>query len=168
MPLWKTVGGWQIRVDTSLGDGCFTYQIYEGNTVFRIGINKVAGGVYVIFGDTEWKSLEAGKKYPVKLYFGDETPWSGDATAIEFSGLPALMLQNSSQDPAANLLKEFMYETAVKIEFKNKTIANLSLKGTYKAGVELLKCQKVFNEAEDKADPFKNHNDSSSGDPFAM
>ena len=95
-PLWKIVGGWQIRVDPTLGNGCFTYQFYEGNTFVRIGINKLAGGVYVMAGDSDWKSLEAGKEYPIKLYLGNETPWSGDATALEFSGLPKTRRRASS------------------------------------------------------------------------
>ena len=175
-PLWKNVGGWEIRVDRTLGNGCFTYQIYEGNTIFRIGVNKLAGGMYSMVGDPDWKSLEPGKKYPIKVYFGNQTPWSGNAEALSFSGIPVLMLNITSKDNAAQFLTEFMSELSVKVIFKNKSIAHLSLKGTYKAGTELLKCQKVFNEVEKKGDPFESPetpnkkpptNDNSS-DPFAI
>lgn len=175
-PLWKTVGGWQIRVDTTLGNGCFTYQIYEGNTVLRIGVNKLSGGMYAMIGDSDWKSLEVGKTYPIKLYFGNQTPWSGNAEALSFNGIPVLMLNITSKDQAVQFLTEFMGELSVKVIFKNKSIAHLSLKGTYKAGTELLECQKVFNEVEEKDDPFEspeapNKKPSANGsadDPFAI
>ena len=63
-----------------------------------------------------------------------------------------------------------MHEVSIKIEYKNKSIAHLSLKGTYKAGMEMLECQKVFNEAEGKSDPFDNPSQStdSADDPFAI
>jgi hypothetical protein len=175
-PLWKTVGGWEIRVDTTLGNGCFTYQIYEGNTVLRIGVNKLVGGMYAMIGDADWKSLEFGKTYPIKLYFGNQTPWSGNAEALSFNGIPVLMLNIISNDHAALFLTEFMRELSVKVVFKNKSIAHLNLKGTYKAGTELLKCQKAFNKREEKEDPFespetpnkKPTTNDSSDDPFAI
>ena len=36
--LWRSIGQWQIRVDASLGYGCFLVGSYTRGTVLRIGI----------------------------------------------------------------------------------------------------------------------------------
>ena len=166
-PLWKDLGGWVVRVDTSLGNGCFTYQLYEGNTIFRIGFNKINGGMYFFIGDSDWQSLEEGKNYPIQLYFGNKEPWGGDATAIRFGEIPVLWLDLRSSDSASEFLKEFMNELSLNVLFQGESIVLLSLKGTFKAGQELLECQKAINDIpnSNSEDPFRDQR-KKSDDPF--
>ena len=78
-PLWKKVGHWQIRVDTTLNNGCFLYTSFERGTILRIGLDKTAtGGGYIIIGNDDWKSIEVGKDYKISIKFDDELPWVGN------------------------------------------------------------------------------------------
>src|SRR5262245_61364247 len=47
---WGQVGGWQIKVDRTAGDGCFAMQVFERGTVVRIGIDVSNKALYLIFG----------------------------------------------------------------------------------------------------------------------
>ena len=49
--LWRTVGQWQIRVDATLGYGCFLVGSYTRGTVLRIGIDQQNGNGYVMVGN---------------------------------------------------------------------------------------------------------------------
>ena len=169
--LWKTVAGWEIRVDSTLGNGCYTTQIYDGDIFFRVGMDKLDGGMYVMIGDQDWKSLEEGKNYPIKIYFGNASPWVGDASALSFYEFPSLILRIGYSDSAnaAEFFEEFMTKTFVEIEYNDKSLAKLSLEGTYKAGLEMMVCQQSVDKMFNSPDPFANPGDSStdSDDPFA-
>lgn len=174
MPLWKNVGGWDIRVDTTLGNGCFTHQVYEGDTVLRIGVDKLNGGMYVLIGDDDWKSIELGKQYPLKIQMGDESPWDGNASAVEIGGFPMLMLRINKNESVGAFFKEFMEELHIEFWFSGNSIAKLTLKGSFKAGSELLECQRTVNKMNNTKNPFSNSKDpfreqnSKKSDPFAI
>ena len=68
-PLWRTVGQWQIRVDASLGYGCFLVGSYTRGTVLRIGIDQQNGNGYVMVGNEAWRSLQVGNQYDLALRF---------------------------------------------------------------------------------------------------
>ena len=80
-PLWRTVGAWQIRVDASLGFGCFLLGSYTRGTVLRIGIDQQNGNGYVMVGDESWRSLQVGNQYDLSMRFDNSSPWRGRATA---------------------------------------------------------------------------------------
>ncbi len=79
--LWRTVGQWQIRVDASLGYGCFLVGSYTRGTVLRIGIDQQNGNGYVMVGNEAWRSLQVGNQYDLALRFDNASPWRGRATA---------------------------------------------------------------------------------------
>ena len=62
-PAWAQVGGWQIRVDPTFGNGCFATQYYEDGTGIRLGIDANSQSLYIMLANPAWKSLEAGKTY---------------------------------------------------------------------------------------------------------
>ena len=62
--LWRTVGQWQIRVDKSLGYGCFLVGSYTQGTILRIGIDQQNGNGYVMVGN-EVVALASGRQ-PVR------------------------------------------------------------------------------------------------------
>src|SRR5258705_6144392 len=79
--LWRAVGQWQIRVDKSLGYGCFLLGSYTQGTVLRIGIDQQNGNGYVMVGNVAWRSLRVGNQYDLALRFDNSSPWRGQATA---------------------------------------------------------------------------------------
>lgn len=164
-PLWAEVGGWDVRIDRTLNDGCFAIAYYEGGSVFRIGLNMIDRSGYVVVGNTNWKSLEEGKEYDIRFQFGNEEPW--DAVAEVFAGKN---LMARFEDP--DFLHEFAKKHTVRVFYRNKEIAGLKLKGSYKALREVLSCQEAITEASNsgpdkRRDPFRPDRVSPATDPFA-
>lgn len=161
---WGKAGDWTIRVDTTLGNGCFALAQYTGGSAFRIGFDLKDHNVLVLFGKSSWKSIQYGKEYPVQLTFGNESPWAGNATGFSFDppkDEPFLLLSIDAKQ-ADELLDEFMRQLYVAARYNDKEIMRLSLKGSYKAGMQLLKCQEAIQKSS--ADPFRTT--PSTGDPF--
>jgi hypothetical protein len=166
MPEYGAVKGWSIRVDTTLGNGCFAYAQYEGDTVLRLGVDNRDNTIYVLFGDSDWESIEYRKEYLVEIQFGDEGKWKGDATGMSFDppeDQPYLWIHVVS-DNAANFIAEFMKEQNVALFYNDNSIANLRLKGSYAAGLKLIECQEVMKS--NKKDPFSEP--VIEKDPFAV
>ena len=170
-PLWKKVGSWEVRVDTTLGNGCFAMASYKGGVFFRIGFNaseKEFGG-YMLFGNPDWSSLEVGKEYSLTYKFDNEAPWKGDAFAFKFSEEDKItFLWQDFSD--TNLFKEYMRKNKLRIDYNSKQIELLQLKGSYGAFEEVIKCQKVMNNTKRKSngpkDPFAKQSNARN-DPFA-
>ena len=49
-PRWGSVSGWEIRVDTSLGHGCFASRSYEEGSLLRVGFDPSLRSGYLFFG----------------------------------------------------------------------------------------------------------------------
>lgn len=168
-PLFRVVGDWAIAVDQHLDNGCFAVATYEGGTGVRIGFDMIDQFLYFMIGDDDWKSIEVGKKYAVEIYFGDETPWSADAVGYSFDGKDTDVFLWSriggiASDQAALFMKEFMEENGVDLWYNGQSIANLTLKGSFKAGQALLECQQLFLPSGPSGDPFSRP--APNDDPF--
>lgn len=163
-PLWKEVAGWDVRVDESLADSCFVFRVYEGQTVLRVGFNKLAGNSYLMLGDKDWASLEEGKTYDLIFQFDQEEPWVGRATAIDFHTLVGLWM--NIEEPA--FLRDMAENHVLAIRYRGIPVARLSLQGSYAALMEMVNCQELVDEARGDTDPFKPESDKNEGDPFAL
>lgn len=173
MPLWDTVNGWDVRVDTTLGASCFVLQVYDGGTALRLGFNKLDGNAYIMLGDDHWNSLEEGKTYDLELQLDNEGVWDAPASVTEIGTANFLYIMFSDVD----LLNEIAERHVFEARFRGKSIARLSLKGSYAAVQEMIQCQRLVDEAAknadpfsggDKEDPFAEQDNNYSGDPFAM
>ena len=164
---WGKVSGWDILVDTTLGNGCFIFTIYDGGTALRLGFDPDEGGAYLMIGNGKWASIEDGKDYDIEIRMDRDSPWRATATGVDFDGLPLLMA--STDEP--NFVIDFMKKNTLQVRYQNQTIATLSLKGTYAAVAEMLKCQDYVDAhgvagRAPFADPFANGSRSSVSDPF--
>ncbi len=156
------VAGWNIAVDTSLGGGCFIYAIFDGNTLVRIGFDPSSSDYYLILGDDDWKSIEAGKEYDLTLKLGRRDPWDAQANGIPLGDGTALMVTSTD----TNFLQEFSSQQNIKVEYNGDQIANLDLGGSAAAIQEMINCQTTVDAAASNGgdDPFKK---TDSGDPFS-
>jgi len=153
MPLWANAKNWSIRVDTTLGFGCFAMtEIDNGDGAFRIGINGFSKYPYIIIGHSSWRSLEQGNIYEMRMIFGDEMPWIGDATAVKFDprGPNFLWIDFDTTE----VIDEFMQEYKLSVEYKGNAIFDLPLDNSFIAGVEILDCQKQMDTIAKGDDPF--------------
>jgi hypothetical protein len=155
-PLWRTVGPWQIRVDASLGFGCFLLGSYTRGTVLRIGINQQNGNGYVMVGDESWRSLQVGNQYDLSIRFDGNAPWQGRATARRIGSGDMVFLYLSFD--RARFLVELARRNNMTIFYQGRVVTQLPLHGTNAAVQEMLNCQRVADAAR-KGRP-------QGGDPF--
>lgn len=153
-PRWGEVGGWAIRVDRSIGDGCYAHQHYEDETFVRIGFDVKKGTIFFMIGNPGWRSLEAGKIYPMQLIFDGQQRYNGEFQGIKINDLVWLDHSNVSSDFA----KDFMQRSSLRVFYQGNRIAALSLKNTYAAVVEVMNCQRELGGSSGGAsvppDPF--------------
>jgi hypothetical protein len=166
--LWGETGNWQVLVDPSQGNGCFTYVGYQDGSFFRAGYDKRDDTAYVFFGDPDWASLVPGNSYTLRLYFDPiESWWDADALAQEFDD-GALFLRIDSSDE--NLLDDVLKSSGARVEFNGREIANYDLDGSGRAVAMVYECQSEQGSGNE-ADPFATGDDSSdsgnTSDPFA-
>ncbi len=154
-PEYATVGGWTIRVDTSLNDSCFALVTYEQGTVFRLGLDLTGEQIYIIVGDPNWDSIEYGKDYDIQLAFGERDEWDANATGFSFDPpedqpywAATVRVENGIDD----FYEEFMREHYVTFYYEDEVIASLQLTDSYKVGLKLLECQEHITSQ--KRDPF--------------
>lgn len=169
--LWKNVGDWDVSFYSN-SPGCFAYMYYEGGTSFWLGFIKRDDDILleVSLMDDAWKSIEAGKEYSVKVYFGDETPWTLEMSGKDFDGSPALSYAfDASTEQSGLFLDEFIRETGMKWYYRNAMLGHYSLKGSRQAMNETVDCQRSFNEAvAGVSDPFGGSSGGSNSDPFSQ
>jgi hypothetical protein len=155
--LWRTVGQWQIRVDASLGYGCFLVGSYTRGTVLRIGIDQQNGNGYVMVGNEAWRSLQVGSQYDLALRFDNAAPWRGRATARRIGSGDMVFLYLSFD--RARFLVELARRLNMTIYYQGDFVTQLPLHGTNAAVQEMLLCQRAADIARKNSRP--------PGDPFA-
>lgn len=167
-PFWKSVGLWEIRVDNTLGYGCFLLAGYKGGSVLRIGFDRNRGNAYVMISRESWTSLEPGKEYALEMQFDGKPRWQARATAIRLGGRGIPMLYVPFTD--SDFIGEFMRSHGLRIWYRGEQISNLSLRGSYEAAQEMVNCQAQIETVRQgqKSDPFAaGSRGSTRNDPFA-
>jgi hypothetical protein len=155
--LWRSVGQWQIRVDKSLGYGCFLLGSYTRGTVLRIGIDQQNGNGYIMVGNETWRSLQVGNRYDLALRFDNAAPWRGRATARTIGSGNMRFLYLSFD--RARFLVELARRLNLTISYNGQVVTQLPLRGTNAAVQEMIRCQRVADTARKNSRP--------QGDPFA-
>lgn len=159
-PLWKEVGRWEIRVDTTLGSGCFAIVI-DDERVFRFGINNTTSRFYGIIGKIGWESIEQEGSYSFDLEFDSEGAWEIPATGIDFGGIKGLSFEVGD----ALFVDEMVERRMMYVRYRGDQIMKLSMQGSARAVRVLRDCIETFETEPDNSaepsDPF-----SSSDDPF--
>jgi hypothetical protein len=164
--LWKKVGGWDVSFYPGL-PGCLASAEYNRGTTFFIGFIRSDRDLLlnVTLMDESWGSIEAGKEYEVKFYFGDESPWTLNMRGERYGQFPGLDFTISAAASQADLfVEEFQRELYMEIFYAGVSLGKYTLKGTRAAFQETIRCQRSFNDAVTSVgDPFS----AGSSDPFA-
>ena len=158
---YSTVGFWEIRVDDSLGGGCFMLANYDGGAALRIGWKPKAEELYLIVADEDWDSLQVEKKYDIEMKLGNEAPWNIDASGINVDGLKGLVASVTDE----NFISEFRNKNSIEFSWNKKPLATLSLKNSKKAFRQLQTCQSGVTDAPEKV-KVSGSDAARSDDPF--
>ena len=166
---YSTVGPWAISIDPTLGHGCFVFAHFPEGTSLRMGFDMDSPPdrtFYVLLGNAKWRSIEYGKSYRIQVQFGDRPVRRTRSTGFSWdppknqTWLQVL----ANRRVGIDVLFEFMRERVVTVDYNGREILRLGLKGSYRAGSELIECQKAAND--EKQDPFKDASSSRRDDPF--
>jgi hypothetical protein len=136
---WGQVGGWEVRVDPTFGNGCFATRHYEDGTAIRVGIDVHRNSLYILLANRAWKSLEDGKTYPVRFVFDQLSTYDGDMAAVVWGDMVVLGRSGVGADFFMTYLME---SNGLRVYYHGAPIAQLSLRNTYAALVEVAKCRK--------------------------
>lgn len=159
---WKKVGGWQVRIDTTLYNGCFIVAVYRSGTVVRVGLippgSERQGQAYIMVGNRKWKSIEVGKDYNLIFKFDNLPEWSASARGIKMSRTLNTLFATTTKVEFFNEMKR---KHQLAIFYQGKRIAWVRLKGSYAAINEMARCQSAVRRLENQNRPARNK------DPFA-
>jgi hypothetical protein len=146
--LWGSVGNWQVRVDSSLGHGCFMAAPYRNGGVVRLGFNNKSDTSYLLLGNTHWLELEKGTHYTVSLQF-DGSPTVQLVGIATDSGFLAFQFGDT------RILHAFAEKTKLNISYQGDMIAQLALTGTYAAMQVLRECNRQFSGGVPSDEPIR-------------
>jgi len=149
---WKTVGNWDVSIDTSVGQGCFASATWKSGTFLRIGLNPEVDNFYLLIGNEKWSTLRAGQEYDIQIRFDNRAPWDVSANGFQFNDGGTVYLHAASTKD--EFIKEFMRLSRMKISFQGKDIDTLRLTGSSRAFKEVLACQDAADKRNESADPF--------------
>jgi len=172
---WKSVGDWDISIDTTIQDGCYALASWSGGTEVRIGRNPELENFYVLIGNEKWASLTHGGEYDIKIKFGGRPVWDVTARGWQFGEGGTVFLH--AQSTKMDFVREFQRALTMKISYDGKEIDTLKLTGSRKAWDAVEACQKevAARGSANIDDPFASSggNKKSTGngrktvDPFA-
>lgn len=162
---WKSVGDWDISIDTTIQDGCYALASWNGGTVLRIGRNPERANFYVLIGNDKWSSLRADTEYPIQIQFGNRPVWDVTARGLQFT--PGETVYLHAQSKQMDFIREFQRAVNMKISYNDREIDNLKLNGSRRAWDEVENCQKqvASRGTGSSDDPFATGGDSGNNKP---
>jgi len=139
-------------------------QVFERGTIVRIGFDVTAQTIYLIFAHDDWKSIEVGKIYPVRIIFDGVSTYNGEMKGQSVGNKITLVHRNLSTD----FVKDFMQRNGMQVFYRGDQIANLSLKNTFAAVGEVVNCQREVGgkPGTSNRDPFVSTPPPQNRDPF--
>jgi len=165
---WKTVGDWEISIDTTIGNGCYALASWKGGAVLRIGLNPAEDNFYMLLGNDNWASLEPEQSYDIEIKFGNKPAWEVAARGLQFN--PGETVYLHAQSTKFDFIEEFMRQSKMVVTYNGNEIENLSLRGSSRAFKSVIACQEEVDAGALVDDPFAGSGSTSgrkSADPFS-
>lgn len=133
---WGYAEGWDIMIDSSMGDGCLIQAEYQDGSTVRIGFDRNQGTGYVAAFNDNWGGIEEGEIYNI-LFELDGQEYEGEAKGIYLNGVPGADINFTNE--------EFLFDIAKKYTMtlynENGEVMSIDLAGTYVALEGAIECQ---------------------------
>ena len=135
--LWATTRDWQIRVDKTLGDGCFMVGSYLDGTILRAGLAPAFNASYLWVSNNKWKWVKDGEVYSIDIAFdrGTRSPWK--AVGLVMDGIRFLMLPF----PNEGVWRDISGGSILRLSHNGRTLTDLPLTKTAAAVSAIFTCQ---------------------------
>ena len=143
-------GPWDIRIDPTQGGSCFALRGFPGTSVvMRLAYDRDGRKNHLLLSSADWKSLESGKSYPLKIDFLGGSAHELTAMAQPIGDTVMLLFAGLSRE----FLIDFVSSSSMTITYKNSRLGTFPLEGSSNALMAIAACQKEAGFAGD--DPFK-------------
>ncbi|MBV1863285.1 MAG: hypothetical protein KUG74_02525 [Rhodobacteraceae bacterium] len=133
---WGTAGGWDVMIDSTLGNGCLIQAEYNDGSVVRIGFDRNEGAGYVTAFNDAWGEIEEGETYSI-LFDLDGQEYEGEAEGIYLNGVPGADIYFTNE--------EFLFDIAKKhtmtLYNEHGEVMAINLGGTYIGLEATMMCQ---------------------------
>ncbi len=133
---FDTVEGWEVLVDTTVGNGCLINAEFEDGSDVRIGFDVTANTGYVLAANAAWGDIEEGATYPLSFSLDGEV-YEGEGTGLYLDDLPGVDIEFDSV--------EFLMALAEKstMELANDAgpVMTIDLSGSAAALLRAIECQ---------------------------
>ncbi|OWU73500.1 hypothetical protein [Marinibacterium profundimaris] len=129
--------GWNVMVDTDLGNGCLIQTARDGKSLTRIGYDAVKKQGYIAVFEPDWTRLREGQAYPL-VFDLDGTRYPAVATGLQLGrvhGAGVMFTNTSVFDAIAKAQSLTVFDA------KGAPVFQLDLKGTAEALAAARKCQ---------------------------
>ncbi len=133
---YSEAGGWDVVVDTTLGNGCFLTSDFEDGSSVRIGFDRNAGNGYVAAFNEGWGEIEDNTTYPVSFLL-DEEKYDGDARGMHLSDVPGVVITFDSVD----FLTDLATRNVMVLQHDGADVMSIDLSGSDEAITETIACQ---------------------------
>ena len=145
---WGQFNGWDVGVNQETNFGCYVLSpSYEDGSVIKLGfinLQSAESNFYLYLGNLNWSSLRTGEIIPMEInFFPYKSAYNGDAIVESVSGHNFLQFNIDDDD----FLADFAKKDAIDFLYKGRSIAYLTLDGSYTALREFLNCQIAVAES---------------------
>ncbi len=138
-------------MDHTIANGCFMLAKFDTRTILRVGVDRTQkDSYYVMFGNTNWTSLEPGKQFDLTFQLDNNSPWNGSASTMQMGSEKYLRVNFTG----TQFWTEFVGSTVLNITRNGAPVAKLNITGSKAAFDELVSCQKAGDAQTRAQDPF--------------
>ena len=135
---YSEAGGWDVAIDTTLGNGCLLTSEFEDGSTVRIGFDRLSGNGYVAAFNNNWGDIVEGQAYPVSFLL-DEEKYDGEATGIYLDEVPGAWISFDSID----FLTDLASRNVMVLQNEGEDVMSIDLSGTDLAVNETIACQEA-------------------------
>ncbi|MDB5659289.1 MAG: hypothetical protein JWS10_1904 [Cypionkella sp.] len=133
---YSEAGGWDVQVDTTLGNGCLLSSDFEDGSHVRIGFDRTAGNGYVAAFNTAWGEIEDGTDYPISFMLDDEK-YDGTGKGMHLDEVPGVLVSFDSPD----FLTDLSAKEVMVLQSQGTEVMSIDLSGSDEAVTETVACQ---------------------------
>ena len=145
---WGQFNGWDVGVNEETNFGCYVLSPnYEDGSIIKLGFinhQDAEANFYLYLGNLNWTSLRNGDVYSIEInFFPFKSAYNGDAMVNSLEGHNFLLFNIDNEE----FLDDFANKDAIDFVYNGKSIAYLTLDGSYVALREFLSCQVAVAES---------------------
>ena len=145
---WGQFNGWEIGIMENENYSCYAMSpSYEDGSLLKLGYDNTdnpSAPFYLYLGNLNWDSLKDGDTYPITINFSPfKSIYDGDSSVSQVGSFAYLYFEIADPD----FVLDFAEKDAIEFFYRESSIANLSLDGSYVAIQEMLNCIEAVEQS---------------------